>query len=143
MSEYTPDYEPKGIVKTNPISIMGMYITAVMLLLLGPFCCYRFEFEKEEYWAVILPCAGGAVLFALMAVISKKLIYYWDDEHITILQPFAKPVTYSFEELAFVHIDSQAVTLEFINRKRYILQQSDTGIEEFKAKLRETADNTL
>lgn len=138
MSKFTPDFEPKGIVKPNLITIVGFYITAAFLVITCPILCKLVTEDKGFLIAVFI---GGAVVFALLAFLLSKVFYYWDDEQITIVQPMQKPVTYKFEELVHAQITFKGgVILYFNDKKSFSMEGSYTGVEEFKTKLREISD---
>lgn len=63
MSKFIPDFEPKGIVKPNLITIVGLYILAGILVISCPvICSYLSDYITDGQGLLILTFIGGAVL---------------------------------------------------------------------------------
>jgi len=136
MSNRTLDFEPKGTMKANSITIIGYYIIAG-LSLAGGIILY---FTVLDSLSVLLICVFGGALFAVLSYFTSKTVYYWDDERIAVVQPIMKPVIFSFGELKNAAITYQSVTLDTVSGKRYVIPRTYTGINEFIAQLREKSE---
>lgn len=137
MKDARIDYEAKGKIYTNPITVIFFYILAAALLIMG----IVLYFTAVPDIGVIIGCGLGTAVCVLIGVMQGKLAYFWDSEKFTVIQPCVKPVTYSFDDIANASLDVQAITLIMKNGKRYIISRSGIGTDDFIRQLRGTADD--
>lgn len=134
MSRFTPDYGPKGVVKQNFFIITLFYVIAAILVISPVFYGQIYEGRGDLIPMFIV----GAVPFFLIGFVMSHIRYYWNDEKIAIVLPLKKPVSYSFDELENARITPNGgVVLIFKDSKKYVMEDTYSGIIEFRAKIKE------
>ena len=125
------DYEPTGCIKSNPAVAKGLYIFAAILIIAGIIV----NFTVMSDILIILVFVFLAALSAFSGLASAKHMWYWNDEKFSVLQLFAKPATYEFNEIDQIYsvTEGPAVTimLRMKNGKQYGLSPNNNGTREF------------
>lgn len=134
--DFDCNYEPKGTIKSNPITVIGFYVMGVVCAISGAVM----YFTVLQDISIILIMLGIGIFCALLGVMMKDMYYCWNDEFFTVKQPLVKAVTYSFDDIANVGVDYRSINLYMKNRKTYVISRTDIGSDKFLAKLKGADD---